>query len=55
MRRPSPTPAKAQWARASLKKAMRLPTTSDPTDPQIRLTRITASRPRTLKPSEKKE
>ena len=41
---PRPTPAKAQWASASLKKAMRLPTTSDPIAPQMKQTTTVASR-----------
>src|SRR5687768_15290181 len=51
MSMPSVTPAKAQWARASLKNDMRLPTTSAPTEPQIRLTRTTMSSARTLNAS----
>ena len=43
-----PTPAKAQWARASLKNAMRLLTTSDPTAPATRLTSTIAIRARTM-------
>src|SRR5579884_2824945 len=54
MTKPTLTPAKAQWARASLKKAMRLPTTREPTAPQLRLTSTRASRARTLKLKEKK-
>ena len=38
MSKPRPTPAKAQWARASLKNAMRLPTTSEPMAPQMKQT-----------------
>ena len=37
-RKPKLTPANAQWARASLKNAIRLPTTILPTAPQSRLT-----------------
>ena len=47
--------AKAQWARASLKKAIRPPTTNEPTDPQTRLTRISASSAWTLKENDRKE
>src|SRR5688572_20115999 len=48
-------PANVQCASASLKKAMRVPTTSEPTAPQIRLTRITASMPRRLYSKLRKE
>ena len=45
---PKPTPANAQWARASLKKAMRLPTTSDPRLPQTKQTIAATTTPSTL-------
>ena len=46
---PMATPAKAQWARASLKKAMRPPTTSEPTPPHMMLMHTSAKSARTLK------
>ena len=48
-RMPMATPAKAQWARASLKKAMRPPTTSEPTPPHMMLMHTSAKSARTLK------
>src|SRR5260370_41968135 len=49
------TPANEQWARASLKKAMRPPTTSEPTAPQQMLTSMMAIRARTFSARLKKE
>ena len=47
-RMPMATPAKAQWASASLKKAMRPPTTSEPTPPHMMLMHTSASMARRL-------
>src|SRR5947207_3257985 len=46
--------AKAQWTRASLKKAIRPPTTREPTAPQARLTSTRASIERRLNSRAKK-
>src|SRR5262245_3147857 len=54
-RNPRAIPANAQWARASLKNAIRLPTTSDPTAPQTTVTSTIASSPRTLGSSPQNE
>src|SRR5205085_1714888 len=40
---PNVTPANAQWASASEKKAIRLPTTNEPTAPQMRQSNTAAT------------
>ena len=51
LRVPRATPANAQWAIASLKNAIRLPTTSPPTVPHSAHTTISARTPFTTKRS----